>query len=133
MASDLQASFETTGKLKRAAQNSGPTGKTGPNNKMQTQVKIPKPRGRLSRYVQTRIGDTLRAAYDEIVREGVPERFAKLIDQIEGGQRDVARGDSGQHFTNSGDTDATANKGGSQVGTEGADRPIVETGDKGSV
>jgi len=100
---------------------------------MQTQVKIPKPRGRLSRHVQSRIGDTLRAAYDEIVREGVPDRFAKLLEQIEEGQRGVRRDDSAQQFTKSGDADATAEKAGSEAGTEGADRPVVETGDKGSV
>ena len=125
MASDLQLPFEMTGKPKRAPNRSGP--------KTQAQVKIPKPRGRLSRHVQSRIGDTLRAAYDEIVKEGVPDRFAKLIAQIEGGQKDVPTGDKAQQFTKSGDADATANKTGSQAGTEGAGRPLPETGDKGSV
>lgn len=34
---------------------------------------------RLGRDVQVRIGDKLRAMYDDIVEQGVPDRFATLL------------------------------------------------------
>ncbi len=42
-------------------------------------------RGRLSRDVQSKLGETLHAMFDEIVKEGVPDRFSKLLEQINGG------------------------------------------------
>ena len=50
---------------------------------IETDVQMRKTRGRLSRHVQNKLGQTLHAMFDEIVREGVPDRFAKLLDQIE--------------------------------------------------
>jgi len=38
---------------------------------------------RLDPAAQERIGAQLRAMYDEIVNEGVPDRFAKLIDKLD--------------------------------------------------
>jgi hypothetical protein len=38
--------------------------------------------GGLSADVQSRIGHQLRAIYDEVVRQGVPPRFAELIEQL---------------------------------------------------
>lgn len=52
-------------------------------SKMQTEAKSHPARGRLNRNVQNKLGDTLRAMFDEIVQEGVPDRFAKLLEQIE--------------------------------------------------
>jgi hypothetical protein len=40
-----------------------------------------KPSG-LSSDIQSRIGHQLRAIYDEVVRQGVPPRFAELIEQL---------------------------------------------------
>jgi hypothetical protein len=34
--------------------------------------------------IQNKIGQQLRAVYSDIVDQGVPDRFAKLIDQLEG-------------------------------------------------
>jgi hypothetical protein len=38
---------------------------------------------RLGRDVQTKIGQQLRAMYDEVVSEGVPDRFVDLLQKLE--------------------------------------------------
>jgi hypothetical protein len=40
--------------------------------------------GRLSRETQAKIGEQLRKMHDDIVEEGVPERFVKLLSQLDG-------------------------------------------------
>lgn len=40
-------------------------------------------RARLSREVQQKIGSQLRAMYDDVVSQGVPDRFAKLLSQLD--------------------------------------------------
>lgn len=39
--------------------------------------------GKLDKETQVKIGQQLRAMYDEIVRQGVPDRFAELLRQLE--------------------------------------------------
>lgn len=39
---------------------------------------------KLSREVQARLGQQLRAMYDDVVNQGVPDRFAELINRING-------------------------------------------------
>ena len=39
---------------------------------------------KLTRDVQARLGQQLRAMYDDVVHQGVPDRFAELIDRIDG-------------------------------------------------
>lgn len=39
--------------------------------------------GRIDREIQTKIGQQLRAMYDDVVKEGVPERFAELLRRLE--------------------------------------------------
>jgi len=39
---------------------------------------------KLSRDVQARLGQQLRSMYDDVVNQGVPDRFAKLINRING-------------------------------------------------
>jgi hypothetical protein len=39
--------------------------------------------GGLGREIQTKIGQQLRAMYDDVVQEGVPDRFADLLKQID--------------------------------------------------
>jgi len=39
---------------------------------------------KLSREVQARLGQQLRAMYDDVVSQGVPDRFADLINRING-------------------------------------------------
>lgn len=37
----------------------------------------------LNREIQARIGHQLRAMYDDVVRQGVPDRFVELLRQID--------------------------------------------------
>jgi hypothetical protein len=46
------------------------------------EIQAKKPRGRLSREDQRRLGDILHRVYDEVVKEGVPDRFEKLLLQL---------------------------------------------------
>jgi hypothetical protein len=39
---------------------------------------------KLSRDVQARLGQQLRSMYDDVVNQGVPDRFAELINRING-------------------------------------------------
>lgn len=39
---------------------------------------------KLGRDVQARLGQQLRAMYDDVVNQGVPDRFSDLIDRLEG-------------------------------------------------
>ena len=41
--------------------------------------------GGLSAEIQSRIGHQLRAMYDDVVRQGVPDRFTDLLNRINGG------------------------------------------------
>ena len=43
----------------------------------------PKP-AKLGRDVQARLGQQLRAMYDEVVNQGVPDRFNELINRLNG-------------------------------------------------
>lgn len=43
----------------------------------------PKP-AKLGREVQARLGQQLRAMYDEVVNQGVPTRFTSLLSQLDG-------------------------------------------------
>jgi hypothetical protein len=42
--------------------------------------------GNLNSEIQSRIGHQLRAMYDDVVRQGVPDRFADLIRQLDAPQ-----------------------------------------------
>ena len=50
---------------------------------MQTEINQRKPRGRLGRDVQSKIGQQLRAMYDGVVSEGVPDRFNEMLRQLD--------------------------------------------------
>jgi len=39
---------------------------------------------KLGRDVQARLGQQLRAMYDDVVNQGVPDRFSELINRLEG-------------------------------------------------
>lgn len=43
-------------------------------------------KGGLSAEIQSRIGHQLRAMYDDIVRQGVPDRFADLVRKLDAPQ-----------------------------------------------
>jgi hypothetical protein len=40
---------------------------------------------KLSRETQARLGQQLRAMYDDVVGQGVPDRFSDLLNRINGG------------------------------------------------
>jgi hypothetical protein len=40
-------------------------------------------KGGLNAEIQSRIGHQLRAMYDDVVRQGVPERFAEMIRKLD--------------------------------------------------
>ena len=46
-------------------------------------MKDVKKQGGLNAEIQSRIGHQLRAMYDEVVRQGVPDRFAELIRKLD--------------------------------------------------
>lgn len=50
---------------------------------MQTEVNQRKPRGRLGRDVQSKIGQQLRAMYDGVISEGVPDRFTEMLQRLD--------------------------------------------------
>jgi len=50
---------------------------------MQTELTQRKSRGRLGRDVQSKIGQQLRAMYDDVVSAGVPDRFSELLRQLD--------------------------------------------------
>lgn len=43
----------------------------------------PQKQGGLNSEIQSRIGHQLRAMYDDVVRQGVPDRFAELIRKLD--------------------------------------------------
>ena len=43
----------------------------------------PRKQGWLNAEIQARIGHQLRAMYDDVVRQGVPDRFADLIRKLD--------------------------------------------------
>jgi Anti-sigma factor NepR len=50
---------------------------------MQTDAHIRKVGGRLSREDQRRLGDILQRVYDDVVRQGVPDRFKDLLSELD--------------------------------------------------
>jgi hypothetical protein len=54
-----------------------------PKPMMQNEVQTRKRRGRLGRDVQSKLGKTLQAYFDDVVKEGVPDRFKDLLQQLD--------------------------------------------------
>jgi hypothetical protein len=54
-----------------------------PNLAMHNEIHARKRRGRLTRDAQIKLGKTLQAYFDDVVREGVPDRFRNLLDQFD--------------------------------------------------
>ena len=50
---------------------------------MQTDLPTKKPRGRLGRDAQAKLGQQLRVMFDEVVSEGVPDRFNDLLRRLD--------------------------------------------------
>jgi hypothetical protein len=55
--------------------------------------------GGLNAEIQSRIGHQLRAMYDDIVRQGVPDRFAELIRKLDVPKSDPQVGGAGDPET----------------------------------
>jgi hypothetical protein len=54
----------------------------------------------LNAEIQSRIGHQLRAMYDDVVRQGVPDRFSELIRKLDTPQNPPQVGDAGDPTTN---------------------------------
>jgi hypothetical protein len=50
--------------------------------------------GGLNAEIQSRIGHQLRAMYDDVVRQGVPDRFAELIRKLDGPEENSQVGET---------------------------------------
>jgi hypothetical protein len=61
-------------------------------------MKEVKKQGGLNAEIQSRIGHQLRAMYDDVVRQGVPDRFADLIKKLDGpdAAAEIAKKDGGE-------------------------------------
>ncbi|MPZ58814.1 MAG: hypothetical protein GEU91_20440 [Rhizobiales bacterium] len=53
------------------------------SKKMRTDFMQRRGRARLSTEVQRKIGNQLRAMYDDVVHQGVPDRFTELLSQLD--------------------------------------------------
>src|SRR5262245_46719081 len=56
-----------------------------PEATMHMDAPVRKAGGRLSREDQRRLGDILQRVYDDVVRQGVPDRFKDLLNELDGG------------------------------------------------
>ena len=50
---------------------------------MHTDAHTRKSGGRLSREDQRRLGDILQRVYDDVIRQGVPDRFKDLLNELD--------------------------------------------------
>jgi hypothetical protein len=57
---------------------------------------VPGKQGGLNAEIQSRIGHQLRAMYDDVVRQGVPERFADLIRKLDAPEPSPHVSDTGE-------------------------------------
>ena len=57
--------------------------KLNPRGSVGQDMKEPKKQGGLNAEIQSRIGHQLRAMYDDVVRQGVPDRFVELIRRLD--------------------------------------------------
>jgi hypothetical protein len=61
-----------------------PVGQQKPMETAETRPKKDGARpGKLGRDVQARLGQQLRAMYDDVVNQGVPDRFADLLNRLD--------------------------------------------------
>ncbi len=68
--------------------------------KSQAKNTAPGKQGGLNAEIQSRIGHQLRAMYDDVVRQGVPERFADLIRKLDTPPNPSQVGNTGEQTTN---------------------------------
>jgi hypothetical protein len=58
-------------------------GKTETSMISGSSMRTGKPVGRLDRSTQAKIGQQLRAVYEDVVKEGVPDRFAEFLRRLD--------------------------------------------------
>jgi Anti-sigma factor NepR len=59
----------------------------GPQKTMESAARLKKDHtkpAKLGREVQARLGQQLRAMYDDVVSQGVPDRFTELLNRMDG-------------------------------------------------
>ena len=56
---------------------------TGPRSQMEAGSSPGKTDAKLGRDIQAKIGQQLRALYDDVVNQGVPDRFSDLLDRLD--------------------------------------------------
>jgi hypothetical protein len=73
---------------------------------MDTDAQVRKQGGRLSREDQRRLGDMLQRVYDDVVSQGVPDRFRDLLSELEESRPDEPSepGNSSKHGGDGGGT-----------------------------
>jgi chorismate mutase len=59
-------------------------------------MKEAKKQGGLNAEIQSRIGHQLRAMYDDVVRQGVPDRFVELIRRLDVPEAGPQLGNAGE-------------------------------------
>jgi hypothetical protein len=65
-----------------------PVGQQNPMEAAATRTKkVNAKPAKLGRDVQARLGQQLRAMYDEVVNQGVPDRFSDLINRLDAGAK----------------------------------------------
>jgi hypothetical protein len=57
--------------------------KTGGSRSAMEATTSAKSQARLGRDIQTKIGQQLRAMYDDVLNQGVPDRFSELLNRLE--------------------------------------------------
>lgn len=67
---------------------------------MHTDAPVRKAGGRLSREDQRRLGDILQRAYDDVVRQGVPDRFRDLLSELDDSREDAEAKQASGHGQN---------------------------------
>jgi hypothetical protein len=65
-------------------------------------MKEVKKQGGLNAEIQSRIGHQLRAMYDDVVRQGVPDRFADLIRKLDASEASTQIDGAGEQTKNDG-------------------------------
>jgi hypothetical protein len=83
---------------------------------MHTEAAVRRAAGRLSREDQRRLGDILKRVYDDVVRQGVPDRFKDLLTELDGpassaGQEHPGGGDRAPDSDHAVEAKALGNKG----------------------
>ena len=94
---------------------------------MQTDAPLRKTGGRLSREDQRRLGDILQRVYDDVIRQGVPDRFKDLLNELDGAS-DRGRAEATRASSHGQGADEDNSRSDGLMGAKGLDNP----GSKGS-